>query len=120
MSAQAESITLLPQSAANINLLDFDEEGLREWLLQQGEPAYRARQVIQWLHQQQVTDLSLMTNLSKSLRQQLAEKTYVNLPEVMTKQVAADGCVKWLFRLKDGNAIETVFIPESGRGTLCI
>jgi len=85
-----------------------------------GEKPFRATQLLQWIHQRGVDDLSAMTNLSKSLRTQLAERCEIRVPEIVYAQKSSDGTRKWLLRLDEQNRIETVFIPEDGRGTLCI
>lgn len=85
-----------------------------------GEKPFRAAQLIKWIHQQGLRDFEAMTNLSKSLREKLANTTEISLPEIAWEQVSTDGTHKWLLRLIDGNCIETVFIPETNRGTLCI
>ncbi len=85
-----------------------------------GERRFRATQLMKWIYQQGVDDFSAMTNLSKALRARLAEVAEVRAPEVVLDRTAEDGTRKWLLRLADGNAIETVFIPEAGRGTLCV
>lgn len=85
-----------------------------------GEPKYRGQQLIQWIHQRGVTDFNAMTNLSKSLRESLQTHAEITLPEVAFESCSDDGTIKWLFRLGDGNMIETVFIPEKTRGTLCV
>lgn len=102
------------------NLLDFSHEGLKHWFAHIGEKPFRATQVIKWLHQMAVDDVSQMTNLSKPLRALLTEQAEIRAPEIVIDQHSADGTHKWLLRLDDGNAIETVFIPEDDRGTLCI
>ncbi len=102
------------------NLLDFDREALEGFFMGLGEKSFRARQMLQWVHQRGVTDFDTMTDLSKELRTRLRESVAVVAPEVANDQLAADGTRKWLFRLADGNCIETVFIPETGRGTLCV
>jgi 23S rRNA (adenine2503-C2)-methyltransferase len=103
-----------------VNLLDFSREKLTQYFIDQGEKPFRATQVIKWLHQQGVADVHEMTNLSKSLRQWLAEHSCIKAPEVVVEQKSSDGTRKWLLRLDDGNCIEAVFIPEDDRGTLCI
>ena len=102
------------------NLLDFDREGLAAYFVDHGEKRFRADQVVKWIHQNGVDDFEQMTNISKSLRTWLAENCEITLPEIIRDEVSADGTRKWLLRLQDGNAIETVFIPEADRGTLCI
>lgn len=102
------------------NLLGLDREGLQAFFVALGEKPFRATQVMQWLHQYGADDFSAMTNLSKPLRERLASAAVIEGPKVKLDQVAADGTRKWLFELTDGNAIETVFIPEDDRGTLCV
>lgn len=103
-----------------INLLDFSTEKLKTFFHEWGEKPFRATQLIKWIHQQGVGDLDLMTNLSKSLRTELQKIAEIRPPEVVLDQHSSDGTHKWLLRLEDGNCIESVFIPESTRGTLCI
>ncbi len=102
------------------NLLDLSFSALKTFFAELGESAYRAQQVIKWIHQQGVIDFALMTNLSRSLRERLQATACVRLPELKLERVSADGTRKWLVGLYDGNVIETVFIPERGRGTLCV
>ncbi|VAW88346.1 23S rRNA (adenine(2503)-C(2))-methyltransferase @ tRNA (adenine(37)-C(2))-methyltransferase [hydrothermal vent metagenome] len=85
-----------------------------------GEKAFRATQVIKWIHQLGVTDIDEMTNLSKPLRACLREKAEIVMPEVVLERYSADGTIKWLMRVDGGNSIETVYIPEGNRGTLCV
>lgn len=106
--------------AEKINLLDYCQKDLTTFLVNLGEKPFRARQLLQWIHQRGVTDFSLMTDLSVAFRNRLPEIATVMVPEIAWEQEAADGTHKWLLRLQDGNCIETVFIPETDRGTLCI
>jgi len=85
-----------------------------------GEKAFRASQITKWIHQLNVTDFDQMTNISKALREQLKEKACITSLKVDTDQLSVDGTRKWLLELPDGNRIESVFIPEDDRGTLCI
>lgn len=103
-----------------INLLNFSHEMLKDYFQSIGEKPFRATQVIKWLHQMSVDSVDQMTNLSKSMRAYLSEHAEICAPTVITEQQSADGTRKWLLRLDDGNAIETVFIPEGDRGTLCV
>lgn len=105
---------------AKPNLLDFGVKELETLLVALGEPRFRAQQILQWVHQRGVLDFEAMSNLSKPLRAKLQEAVNVALPEVALERFSQDGTCKWLFRLHDGNVIETVFIPERGRGTLCV
>lgn len=110
----------MSNTAQPVNLLDFSHETLKEYFAGIGEKPFRATQVIKWLHQMTVDSVEQMTNISKPLRQFLAENTVIRAPEIIMEQRSADGTHKWLLRLADGNAIETVFIPEDDRGTLCV
>ncbi|MFV1996921.1 MAG: 23S rRNA (adenine(2503)-C(2))-methyltransferase RlmN [Acidiferrobacterales bacterium] len=102
------------------NLLGLDGEKLKAFFTEIGEKPFRAQQVLQWIHQRGIIDFDAMTDLSKSLRARLKEIAEIVAPEVVKHQKSADGTRKWLLQLGDGNCIETVFIPEDGRGTLCI
>ncbi len=106
--------------AAPVNLLGLNCAGLAEFFVQMGEKPFRAQQVLQWLHQRKVADFRQMSDLAKPLRERLLQTACVELPKVVLDKRAADGTRKWLLQLADGNCIETVFIPETGRGTLCI
>ena len=103
-----------------INLLDLNRADMEAFFLARGEKAFRATQVLKWLHQYGVTHFDEMSNLGKVLRAKLAESAEIRAPEVVVDQVSADGTHKWLLRLDSGNSVETVFIPERGRGTLCV
>jgi len=102
------------------NLMNFDRPAMAEFLGHMGEKRFRADQVVKWIHQLGVADIDAMTNLSKDLRARLKEAAEVTPPAVRSEQWSADGTCKWLMQLGDGNAIETVFIPETDRGTLCV
>ena len=103
-----------------INLLDFDLEGLVAWCGQLGEKRFRATQLFRWIHQKGVSDFAQMSDLAKSLREKLAGVAVVQPLPVVSQHMSADGTIKWLFDVGDGNAVETVFIPETDRGTLCV
>ena len=103
-----------------INLLGLDRFALQEYFVALGVKEFHARQVLKWVYQRGVTDFSEMTDLGLSLRQTLSERAMLALPEKAGEQISEDGTWKWLFRLEDGNCIETVFIPEDDRGTLCV
>jgi len=102
------------------NLLDFTLPRLTEWLVAQGEKPFRARQLFQWIHQRGVDDFDAMTDLAKSLREKLKGIAEVKAPAILSEHRSSDGTVKWLFDVGIGNGIETVFIPEEDRGTLCV
>jgi len=103
-----------------INLLDFDLARLRDFFQSIGEHSFRAEQVLKWIYHSGVTDFALMTNLSHELRQRLARIAVIEPPRILRQQQSTDGTVKWLMGCGGGNAVETVFIPEPNRGTLCI
>ena len=102
------------------NLLGLDLHGLEAFFVELDEKPFRARQLLQWIHKYRITDFSEMSNLSKALREKLQAVAEIKLPEVMHEHISQDGTRKWIIKLSCGNAIETVFIPESGRGTLCV
>ncbi len=102
------------------NLLDFDLEGLAAFCESLGEKRFRAVQLFRWIHQKGAREFAQMSDLAKSLRDKLATTATLTPLTVLSEHVSADGTVKWLFDVGAGNAIETVFIPESDRGTLCI
>ena len=103
-----------------VGLLGLDESGMKEFLADIGEKSFRSRQLRQWLHQRQVYDFAEMTDLSKGLRQTLTERVRINVPQAIFDKESADGTRKWLVGLESGNAVETVYIPERDRGTLCV
>jgi len=110
--------------ADRINLLGLPPVEMEAFAVGLGEKAFRGRQLLTWLYKRRVGDFGAMTDLGKGLRERLAEQAEVRLPEIVSEHVSADGTRKWLLRAgrSDGReqAIETVFIPEPGRGTLCI
>jgi 23S rRNA (adenine2503-C2)-methyltransferase len=103
-----------------LNLLDFDLEGLTARFAELGEKPFRARQVFSWIHQRGENDFQRMTDLAKGLRERLARIAEIQPPAVLQDATAADGTRKWLLDVGVGNGIETVFIPEANRGTLCV
>ena len=102
------------------NLLDFDPAQLTAYCAQLGEKPFRAKQLQRWIHQLGVSDFDAMTDLAKSLREKLTGRACVQAPVAISDHTSADGTRKWLLDVGQGNAIETVFIPEENRGTLCI
>ncbi|MEO1767537.1 23S rRNA (adenine(2503)-C(2))-methyltransferase RlmN [Thiobacter aerophilum] len=104
-----------------INLLDFDLAGLTRYFAENlGEKPFRARQVMRWIHQAGEQDFAAMTDLAKSLREKLAATAAIMPPRILAEHRSADGTVKWLMDTGSANAVETVFIPETDRGTLCV
>lgn len=110
----------LDQDRIKHNLFNYDQAGLEQYFIELGQPKYRAQQVLKWIHQEGIRNFDVMTNLSKDLRNILKNQCNLDLPEITREQKSSDGTVKWLLTLADGNAIETVYIPEDDRGTLCI
>lgn len=104
----------------SINLLNYDRAGLQNLFVEWGDKPYRATQVLQWLHQRGNADIQSWSNFSKLSRTKLMNDTTIELPEIALEQKSADGTRKWVLRLNDGNCIETVYIPEDDRGTLCV
>jgi len=103
-----------------INLLDLDEDQLREFFEKIGEKPFRAQQVLKWIYHQGLTDFEGMSNLSMELRRKLGQLAEIEAPVILNEQQSTDGTTKWLMGFGGGNAVETVFIPEPNRGTLCI
>jgi 23S rRNA (adenine2503-C2)-methyltransferase len=103
-----------------VNLLDFDAEGLTAWFAEQGEKPFRARQVLRWIHRAGVADFDAMTDIARSLREKLKATAVVAPPAVVSDKLSDDGTRKFLIDVGNGNAVETVFIPEDDRGTLCV
>ncbi len=106
--------------SVKVNLLDLNRADMEAFFAELGEKAFRAKQVVQWLHQYGVDNFDGMTNLSKVLRAKLEEVAEIRPPEIIVDQAAEDGTHKWLLKLDNGNSVETVFIPEKTRGTLCV
>src|SRR5690348_8661628 len=107
-------------SSSSVNLLDLDAEGLVAYCDSLGEKAFRAKQLQRWIHQYNAADFDGMTDLAKSLREKLKGRATIAMPAVVSDHVSADGTRKWLIDVGNGNAVETVFIPEETRGTLCV
>ncbi|HRF88389.1 MAG TPA: 23S rRNA (adenine(2503)-C(2))-methyltransferase RlmN, partial [Pseudomonadales bacterium] len=103
-----------------VNLLGLSPAKMEAFFAELGEKPFRARQVLQWIHQYGVDDFSQMSNLSKALRAKLDAVAEVRSPELVQQMESVDGTRKWLIRVSGGSCIETVFIPEKKRGTLCV
>ena len=110
----------MSERADKINLLNLDRQALEAFFAEFGEKAFRASQVLQWVHQRGIDNFDAMSNLSKALRARLQEMAEIRLPEVVMEQASRDGTRKWLIKVDGGNSVETVFIPEDDRGTLCV
>ena len=102
------------------NLLDHDLEGLAAWCAERGEKRFRATQLFRWIHHKGASDFDAMTDLARPLRQKLLEQAELRGLQVLTRQASTDGTVKWLFDVGGGDAVESVFIPEDDRATLCV
>ncbi len=103
-----------------VNLLGFDLQGLAAYCEQLGEKRFRATQLFRWIHQKGASDFTQMSDLAKSLRDKLAGRAHIAALPVISEHVSADGTIKWLFDVGQGNAVEAVYIPEDDRATLCI
>ena len=103
-----------------IELIGLSKEELAKEIAEIGEKPFRAKQVWQWLYHHGVTDFEKMSNLSKDLRAKLAEKFTITRPKIVAEQISSDKTHKWLLEFADGQRIETVYIPEEDRGTVCI
>ena len=123
LATDASSVAVGAPVSAKQNLMDLDREGLEHFFIEKlGEQKFRAHQVMKWIHHRYVTDFDQMTDLGKALRAKLHDHAQVVVPDVVFDKPSADGTHKWLLAMgQDGrNAIETVYIPDKGRGTLCV
>lgn len=111
---------MMTTEAEKINLLDLDRKGLADFFARINEKPFRAQQILRWIHQKGVLDIDDMTDLSVSLREKLKKKAYLRIPTLLSAQHSKDGTRKWLFSAFNNSAIETVYIPEKNRATLCI
>lgn len=102
------------------NLLNYDVKGLANFCTEIGEKPFRAKQLLRWIHQFGIADFVNMTDLAKGLREKLTALAVIESPQIISDYVAADGTRKWLLSVGADNGIETVFIPEANRGTLCV
>ena len=107
-------------AAARLNLLDYDPADLRAWFAGRGHKPFHADQALKWIYHHGLSDFAGMTNLPAALRAELQAEAEIRPPAIINEQRARDGTRKWLLRVDTDNSIETVFIPEPGRGTLCI
>src|SRR5438067_3912278 len=103
-----------------MNLIGLDAIALERFFAEHGEKPFRARQVLQWIHQRGETDFARMSDLAKPLRERLATAARVDAPVIVGDTTAEDGTRKWLLKVDEANAVEAVFIPEANRGTLCV
>ena len=105
---------------SRVNLLNFDPEGLVEYIASLQEKPFRAKQLMRWIHQRGEADIAQMSDLAKAFRATLTEKACISTLPIVSDQQATDGTRKWLLDVGQGNAVEMVYIPEDDRGTLCI
>lgn len=103
-----------------INLMDLGPEALKEFMVEIGEKPFRATQILKWIYQWGVINFDEMTNIKKESRQKLKELAYIEAPEIVSEQKSSDGTIKWAMDIGEGQLVETVFIPEKDRNTLCI
>lgn len=103
-----------------VNLLDFDLDGLAAYCEQLGEKRFRATQLFRWIHQKGASDFDQMSDLAKSLRAKLQGQATITPLNIISEHVSSDGTIKWLFDVGQGNAVESVYIPEDDRATLCV
>jgi len=108
------------KAGSKINLLNFDHQMMREYFESIGEKPFRADQIMKWIYHFGYSDFEQMTNLNKKLREKLQRNCEVNAPEISEKQVSSDGTIKYALRLAGGQEVETVWIPENDRATLCV
>lgn len=118
--ALAEKIAERAEDDPRRNLLGLDRDGLADVVKEMGEPAFRAKQLFKWMYGRGVADFDAMTDLSKTFRAALKEQFRITRPEVTAHQKSVDGTEKWLLRYDPRSEAETVFIPETDRGTLCV
>ncbi|WP_257295583.1 23S rRNA (adenine(2503)-C(2))-methyltransferase RlmN [Endozoicomonas sp. YOMI1] len=110
----------LSSQAAKVNLLGLSRKKMEAFFLTIGEKKFRAEQVLKWIHHHRVDNFDDMTNISKSLRERLKVNAEIRGPEVVSSHFSEDGTCKWVVLVASGSCVETVFIPENGRGTLCV
>lgn len=110
----------IDQKIVNQNLMGMPQQDLEQYFSDLGEKSFRASQIMKWTHQYGIIDYGQMTNLSKSLRDWLSENAIMQLPELINEEISTDGTRKWLLRVDEKNAVETVYIPEEDRATLCV
>ena len=105
---------------AKTNLLNLNREGLRNFFKEMGEKPFRADQVMKWIYQHGISDFEEMSNLNKNLRAMLIENCEIKAPEIAYFQEASDGTIKFALTLEGGQEVESVWIPETDRATLCV
>ncbi len=119
-SSHASVFAPTPRPDGLINLVGLSKDELKQTVVQAGLPAFRAKQIWHWIYHRGTTDFAAMSDLSKELRSSLGDRFIIDRPVIDTKQVSEDGTTKWLLRWPDGQQVESVLIPETDRGTLCV
>lgn len=117
---QQELASFIDADTGKINLLGLSAEQMVDFFAVLGEKRFRAQQVMKWIHHSGAESMHDMTNISKKLREKLADITEVTAPEIVSQHDSSDGTRKWVMRVTGGSCIETVFIPDGERGTLCV
>ena len=107
-------------TTGKVNLLGLTQPQLESFFESIGEKRFRAGQVMKWIHHFGVDDFAAMTNVGKALREKLEASAEIRGPEVVSENISADGTRKWVVRVASGSCVETVYIPQNGRGTLCV
>ena len=121
LSSETSESNLSQQgTSAKVNLLNFNREQMQQFFADLGEKKFRAEQALKWIHHYGMDNFDDMTNFSKALRAKLKEVAEIRAPEIEYKEYSKDGTRKWVLRLDNNNCIETVFIPDGRRGTLCV
>jgi 23S rRNA (adenine2503-C2)-methyltransferase len=110
----------MSEAVTKVNLLNFDHQMMREYFESIGEKPFRADQIMKWIYHFGYDDFELMTNVNKKLREKLQRNTEIKAPEISEKQISTDGTIKYSLRLEGGQEVETVWIPENDRATLCV
>ncbi len=111
---------MIKTGCTKTNLLGLSRSGMEAFFTERGEKPFRATQIMKWIHHRGVSDIRAMTDLSRALRVRLLEEAEIVAPQSLAEYRSRDGTRKWALQLHDGNIIETVFIPDAGRGTLCV
>lgn len=117
---EAQATASASAAPASANLMGMSPTQMRDWFASIDEKPFRATQLLKWIHQHGVDDFDQMTNLAKSLRSKLQDLAEIRPPQVVEEKLSSDGTRKWLIRVTGGSCVETVFIPEGERGTLCV
>ena len=105
---------------SKLNLLNLDREGMEALVTEMGYKSFQGRNLFKWIHKHGADSFDGMTDLAKKLRHQLKENAVIRAPDIIFEQPSLDGTIKWILELEDHQRIETVYIPEEGRGTLCV